>query len=417
MALCQGESLKQKIRRGPLSPDETLRLALQMAEGLAAAHARGIIHRDVKPANVLISEAGQVRLVDFGLAKLAGEARLTRPGVVMGTLSYMSPEQFTGGEIDARSDVWSLGVVMYEMLTGHLPFEADTEPACIYSIVHKKHRPIQSLPLDILRDLAAVVEKALAKDPEDRFPSAREMAAALRALMEGREGSFQSIRPLGRRAATWALLVILVATLTLLMVTGWHKRLGEYTGLARSSEGLHMVLLPLRDVSGSEDFQLMADGLSELLNRQLGLLAGQAKDSWIAPLNHVETYEVKEASDARRLLGANLVLSGSIRASGNLLTVVIDLVDTRTLRRFETVSKTDNLANVATWREDLALETGRAAGLGVGSDWRSSLARGGTTRPAAFMAYVRGLGYFSRDGLENAVKTIEALEETIKQDP
>jgi len=109
MALCRGESLKQKIRRGPLSPEETLKLALQIAEGLAAAHAEGIIHRDIKPANILVSEAGQARLVDFGLAKLVGEVRITRPGVVMGTLAYMSPEQFTGGEIDARTDVWSLG--------------------------------------------------------------------------------------------------------------------------------------------------------------------------------------------------------------------------------------------------------------------------------------------------------------------
>jgi len=417
MALCQGESLKQKIRRGPLSPEETLRIALQIAEGLAAAHSLAIIHRDVKPANILISETGQVRLVDFGLAKLAGEARLTRPGVVMGTLSYMSPEQFTGGEVDARSDVWSLGVVMYEMLTGHLPFEADTEPACIYSIVHKKHRPIKSLPLDIPRDLAAVVEKALAKDPEDRFPSAREMAMALKALLEGREISIRKERSARRRAVTWAGLALVVVALAFLLAGGWLRRLGEYTGLGRSSESLHMVLLPLRAVSGNENDQLMADGLSELLNRQLGLLAGKAKDSWIAPLAHVETYEVKEASDARRLLGANLVLSGSIKAAGDLLTVAIDLVNTGTLRRFQTVSKTDNLANVATWREDLALETGRAAGLGAGSDSRSILARGWTTRPAAFLAYVRALGYFSRDGLDNAVKTIEALEETIKQDP
>lgn len=417
MALCQGESLKQKIRRGPLSPDETLRIALQIAEGLAATHGLGIIHRDVKPANILISEAGQVRLVDFGLAKLAGEARLTRPGVVMGTLSYMSPEQFTGGEIDARSDVWSLGVVMYEMLTGRLPFEADTEPACIYSIVHKKHRSIQGLPLDIPRDLAAVVEKALAKDPEDRFPSAREMASALRALLEGREISIRKKRSTRHRAATWTGLAFLVMAVSFLVASGWIKRLGEYAGLARSSEGLHMVLLPLRAVSGNENEQLMAEGLSELLNRQLGLLAGQAKDSWISPLAHVQTYEVKEASDARRLLGANLVLSGSIKAAGDLLTVAVDLVDTRTLRRFQTVSKTDNLANVATWREDLALETGRAAGLGTISGRRSILVRGWTTRPAAFLAYVRGLGYFSRDGLENAVKTIEALEEAINQDP
>ncbi len=417
MALCRGESLKQKIRRGPLSPEETLKLALQIAEGLAAAHAEGIIHRDVKPANILVSEAGQARLVDFGLAKLVGEVRITRPGVVMGTLAYMSPEQFTGGEIDARTDVWSLGVVMYEMLTGRLPFEADTEPACVYSIVHKKHRPINSLPLEIPQNLAAIVEKALSKDPDDRFPSAREMASALRAILEGREVSIRKKTASVRRAAVGVVLAFLVMAVAFMVAPGWFRRLGEYAGLAGPSEGLHMALLPMRAISGNEEEQLMAEGLSELLNRQLGLLAGQVKNCWIAPLSHVEGYEVKEASDARRILGASLVLTGSIRKAGGILTVSLDLIDTRTLRRLQNISRTDSLANVATWQEDLALETGKAARILIRPEFRSTLAVGGTTIPSAFLASLCGLAYFSREGQDNAQKAREALQEAVALDP
>lgn len=417
MALCKGESLRQKIRSGPLSPEETLQLALQIAEGLAVAHDRGIVHRDVKPANILVSETGQARLVDFGLAKLAGEARLTRPGLVMGTLAYMSPEQLTGGEIDARTDVWSLGVVMYEMLTGQLPFEADTEPACAYSIVHKKHRPIKSLPLDLPRDLAAIVERALAKNPDDRFSSAGEMARALRALLEGREVSVGKKRSPARRAANWAVLAILITVLVLAFFTGRLRRLVDYAGLAGPSEGRQIVILPLRALSGTEDEQSLADGLSELLYRQLGLLTGQAKNSWVASLGYVEAYEVKEANDARRLLGANLVLTGSVRKTGEMLTVSLDLVDTRTLRRFETVNKADSLGNVATWQEDLALDIGQAAGIPAEPEARSMLALGGTTVPSAFLAYLRGLAFSFHEGADKAAKAREAFLEAISLDP
>lgn len=417
MALCKGESLKQKIRSGPLGPEETLKLAVQIAEGLAAAHSQGIVHRDIKPANILVSETGQARLVDFGLAKLAGEARLTRSGLVMGTLAYISPEQLTGGETDARSDVWSLGVVMYELLTGQLPFEADTEPACVYSIVHKKHRPIKSLPVDIPRDLVAIVEKALAKNPDDRFSSAGEMAGALRALLEGREVRIRKKRSPGRRAANWAVPAILIAVLVLAVFPGRLRWLVEHIGLVSPSGGRQIVILPLRALSGSADEELLADGLSELLYRQLGLLTGQAKNSWVASPGYVEAYEVKEASDARRLLGANLVLTGSVRRTDEMLTVSLDLVDTRTLRRFETVNKADSLSNVATWQEDLALDIGQAAGIPVKPEVRSMLWLGGTTVPSAFLAYLRGLAFSFREGPDSAARAKEAFMEAIDLDP
>ncbi|HAR36241.1 MAG TPA: hypothetical protein DCR87_04930, partial [Acidobacteria bacterium] len=415
MAFYKGESLKSRIRRGPLSPDETIALALQIAEGLAAAHANGIVHRDVKPANIIITEEGQVKLLDFGLAKLAGEARLTRPGTVIGTVAYMSPEQLTGGESGARTDVWSLGVVVYEMLTGGLPFEGDTEPACAYSIIHKKLRPIKSLPLEIPRDLAAIVEKALAKDPEDRFASAREMAEALKALVEGRKFYQGAKKKFSRRAAVMGMVVMLAAAV--LIVPGWRQRLKQYAGLGQAEENKQLVLLPLKSISGAETEQLLADGLSDLLHRQLGQLAFLGNKSWVSPLRYTESYEVREAADARRLLGADLVLTGTLRLAGEILTVSVDIVDAKTLRRLNSLSQTDNLANISAWQENLALETARAAGIRTLPGAQASLARGGTTMPAAFKTYVRGRGFLSREGLDNARLSAEVLEEAVKIDP
>ncbi|MGQ9800642.1 MAG: protein kinase domain-containing protein [Candidatus Saccharicenans sp.] len=415
MAFYKGESLKHRIRRGPLSPDETLSLALQIAEGLAAAHDHGIVHRDVKPANIIITEEGQVKLVDFGLAKLAGEAHLTQPGTVLGTIAYMSPEQLMGGESDARTDVWSLGVVIYEMLTGCLPFEGDTEPACAYSIVHNKLRPIKSLPLEIPRDLAAIVERALAKDPEDRFASAREMAEALKALAEGRRFHPGVRKKFSRRAAVLGMVIVLVATV--LIIPSWRYSLKKYVGLGETAKKKHLVLLPLKAISGAETEQLLAEGLSDLLHRQLGQLIFLGNRSWVSPLRYIESYEVREAADARRLLGADIVLTGTLRLAGEMLTVSIDIIDARSLRRLNSLSLTDNLANISTWQENMALETAGAAGFQIQAGARAVLARGATTMPAAFKTYLLGLGYFSREGLDNARLSTEVLEETVKIDP
>ena len=127
MACYPGETLKERISRGPLAPADALRIAAEVAEGLAKAHEHGIVHRDIKPGNIMVTTDGLAKILDFGLAKLAGEARLTQPGTTVGTVAYMSPEQARGDEVDPRTDIWSLGVILYEMAAGTLPFGRDSE--------------------------------------------------------------------------------------------------------------------------------------------------------------------------------------------------------------------------------------------------------------------------------------------------
>jgi serine/threonine protein kinase/tetratricopeptide (TPR) repeat protein len=184
MASYKGKSLKEKIQTGPIEPAEVISFATQIAEGLAKAHEQGIVHRDVKPGNIFVTAEGTVKILDFGLAKLAGQVRLTLPGTTMGTVAYMSPEQAAGESVDARSDVWSLGVVLYEMLTGELPFWADKEQAVLYSILHKPPRPVKEIRPGFPAEVESIIRRALAKDPVKRFASAGEMAAALRNLKD-----------------------------------------------------------------------------------------------------------------------------------------------------------------------------------------------------------------------------------------
>lgn len=182
MACYRGESLKNKIKRGPLGIKDAIAFAAQVADGLAKAHERGIVHRDIKPANVLLTEDGIAKVVDFGLAKLTGQVGLTRPGTVVGTVAYMSPEQVSGETVDARSDVWSLGVMLYEMITGTLPFEGENGQSLVYSILHRDPKAARDLPAGVPLEYGEIVRKALVKNPDKRFRSGKEIAEALHGL-------------------------------------------------------------------------------------------------------------------------------------------------------------------------------------------------------------------------------------------
>ncbi|GIU77141.1 MAG: hypothetical protein KatS3mg005_0379 [Bryobacteraceae bacterium] len=190
MSYYEGESLAARLDRSgqPFPPEEALGIAAQAAEGLRAAHERGIIHRDIKPSNILITKQGVVKIVDFGLALVQGAAPLTREGAQMGTPAYMSPEQALGGDVDHRTDIWSLGIVLFEMLTGERPFRADSIPATLYQVVHDAPRSLERVPAG----LRPLLRRALAKDPAARFSSAAEFLEALRAADPASHGAMAS---------------------------------------------------------------------------------------------------------------------------------------------------------------------------------------------------------------------------------
>jgi len=216
MEYVEGQSLKNKIDRGPIAIKEAVDIAIQVAEGLEEAHRKEIVHRDIKSANIMIMEKGQVKIMDFGLAKVKGGTLLTREGTTLGTVAYMSPEQARGEEVDHRTDIWSLGIVLYEMLSGQLPFMGDREASILYSVVHEEAKPVTAWNPKIPSELQQIIERSLKKKPEARYQSAADLLKDLHKYRDSLKAeelgafSFRSFLRQIRRpiVATPALLII-----------------------------------------------------------------------------------------------------------------------------------------------------------------------------------------------------------------
>jgi len=195
MEFVEGQSLREKISEGPLALTEILDITIQAAQGLEEAHKKGIIHRDIKSANIMVTEAGQAKIMDFGLAKMIGGTLITKEATTMGTVAYMSPEQAGGNAMDHRTDIWSLGIVLYEMLTGKFPFKGENEQSVIYSILNKDPEPITKIQAHIPQELENIVNRTLAKNPDKRYPKMYDILAELRAVKSDIESKATGARP------------------------------------------------------------------------------------------------------------------------------------------------------------------------------------------------------------------------------
>ena len=247
MAYVEGDTLRQKIKRGPLPVGEALSYAIQVAAGLRKAHSQGIVHRDIKPGNVLITPEGIVKLVDFGLAKLAGATGLTRTDSTLGTAAYMSPEQAKGDRVDHRCDIWSLGVILYEMLAGKLPFRGEHEAVVIYSILNEDYQPLRQVRPEVSEEIDAILARALAKKRDDRYAQVEEMLNDLRGLhhetpadVTGPVGTVRTTKPIEPLKPRRPLVMVaIVAALVVVFLGGlWYATLRPRSEGESATSGL-----------------------------------------------------------------------------------------------------------------------------------------------------------------------------------
>ena len=342
MAYYEGESLREKIARGPLPLAEALGLAIQIAEGLAAVHRRGIIHRDIKPANVMVTAGGHAKILDFGLAKVA-DATLTRTGRMMGTVAYMSPEQARARRVDARTDLWSLGVVLYEMTTGERPFRGDHQASILYSILHDEPEAPKASRADLPDAQEGVVLKLLRKDPDARYPDAEALLVDLRAIRNAREPPavtrdrrLRRARARRRRAvaAGGALLVAAAAIWGALTLVPEAPNRSERAALAGALPGEPgdtrptIAVLPFDHLSEDPADFYFTEGVHDEILTRLARIGALKVISRTSVLGYRD--RTVDAPTIAEELGVRYVVEGSVRPFPGRVVITAQLIDAAT---------------------------------------------------------------------------------------
>lgn len=408
MAYYAGETLKAKIARGPLPVNEAIDYATQIADGLACAHGAGVIHRDVKPANILITEAGIAKIVDFGLAKGA-EAGLTRTGAVMGTVAYMSPEQARGDPVDARTDLWALGVVLYEMMTGRRPFEAGNEHATLHAILHQPLVPMSRYRDGVPAALHAVVERCLEKAPSARYPAAEALRAALSQAATSGSVEASPRQPVSLRqsaagarrvAAVLVALIVLGGALwaipparsSLLEAVGF-KAPGEEIGPSATRAERSLVVLPCSDAPNPlQPEQALCTGLMAVVADQLAPLR-ERLGVWVVPAGEVRERGATTPTEAHRWYDADRVLTGTVRRTAGQTRVQLHLLDGASSERIATSRMELRAANAIVLHDSTVRQVAALLGAEALPASVDGPAPPRTASPKAYTAYVQGRGH------------------------
>jgi serine/threonine protein kinase/Tfp pilus assembly protein PilF len=341
MSCFEGQTLKEKIDSGPLKIDEALKIVIQAAEGLQAAHEKGIVHRDIKSANIMVTGKGQTKIMDFGLAKLKGQTKITKEGSTLGTAPYMSPEQAQGTDVDHRTDIWSLGVVLYEMITGQLPFKGEYEQAVVYSIMNEEPEPLTALRTAVPMELERIVNKTLEKDPSERYQHADDLIVDLRNLKKQTEPEMMAATkrtPIKTPKKSPGIYFITGALmLTVIIVVGGFfifkgkqetkKPVIETEEVVETKWKNSIAVLPFVDLSPQKDQEYFCDGMTDDIITKLTRIGKLKVISRTSVMRYKNT--TKDIKVIGKELNVGTILEGSIRKEKDNIRVTAQLINIR----------------------------------------------------------------------------------------
>jgi len=362
--------------------------------------------------------------LDFGLAKGLSENTLTQKGMTFGTVTYMSPEQARGEKVDQRTDIWSLGVVLYEMLTGELPFKGDYEQAIIYSILNEDFAPVTKFDKNIPEELENILNKCLCKDAKDRYPSVSELLTELIYLVRGleSEGIFlHRSRPtkLSRilHRNTVLLAAVLLGVLLLIFFLIEQKTVMQWFGFESIPAKKYLAVLPFVAVGGDSSDIAFCDGLVETLTSKLSQIEQFQKSLYVVPSSEIRKDAIVGADEARKRFGVNLVLTGSSQRFDNRVRVTMNLVDPKSIRQLKSVVVTDPMTSLSSFQDGLVLRLVQMLNVELQPETRSMLTAGGTKVPSAYDFYLQGLGYLQRyEKLKNINTAIGLFKVALEED-
>jgi serine/threonine protein kinase len=387
MEYITGRNLRERIEAGTIEQNQCLDITVQITEGLRAAHQKGIIHRDIKSANIMLTEDHRIKVMDFGLATRAGQEEFADTKSTFGTPAYMSPEQIREGAVDHRTDIWGLGVIMYEMLSDQMPFQGVYEGALLYSIMNDEPPPVSDLNSDVSEDLLKIVEKALAKNPENRFQHIDELLDDLNLLRQ--EG--------GTSPAVYARIVEIKDS------------------LAEKESVPSTAVLPFSDISPQKDQEYFCDGITEELIDALSKVEG-----WrVVSRRSSFAFKGKEV-DIRQIgdqLNVTHLLEGSVRKAGNRLRISAQLVSVKDGFHLWSEKYDRELEDIFEIQEEIARAIVNKLKIELGEDHKTRLVKRYTENLEAYNLYLKARFHLNKRTEEGLRKGIAYCEQAIAKDP
>ena len=437
MQYYEGETLAQRLSRSALPLRETLDLAIQIARGLSAAHAQNIVHRDVKPSNIIITKSGTAKIVDFGLARIVASASATQTISATGTLPYMAPEQILGESVDQRSDVWALAVILVQMLTGNHPFVRPSTTAMTFAILNQPPGSLDLVPAP----LSPILYRALSKKPEHRYANASEILIDLEAARADHLAlPVHSSEPTHTHAVTprelkqfmhnastptwttrgsnftrwlaFSSLAVILAAVAALLLPPSRERLA---GLAYAGTEKHIAVLPFTNSTNDPAYQPVTEGLMDSMTNDLSNLEAAQRSLWVVPSSVVRSRNVNDPAAAFRDLGATMVVQGSLARKGSDVSLTIVLIDSKRLRQIGSAQFDNPSGDLAALQTQAVTHLARLMKVSSGS---MVAAPAVSFAPSAYESYLKALGYMQRyDKPGNPERAISELKSAVEKDP
>ena len=413
MTYYTGEMLDQKAKKGSLPLKYALDLTIQIAQGLVKAHKNGIVHRDIKPANIMVTEDGVAKILDFGLAKLAGQTNVTKEQTSLGTVNYMSPEQAQGDVVDDRTDIWSLGVLLYEVISGKFPFRGEYEQAIIYSIINQVPEPLSKIRRNIPRNLEKIILKALEKKPADRFQTMVEMLETLEKARDGLETGTKTRIPVNKYKTSrnrFALFSVLTVFLIIFLI------IIKYLFIpAESREEKSISVLAFENLNEQDYEDYFSNGITEDIVVQLSKITDLRVISYGQSALYKNTS--KSLSRIGEELNVNHILTGTVRRENNMVRITAQLIRPASGEQIWAEKYDREMSEIFLIQSEVAKKIASALEIRITNAERERIDKRYTENLGAYDYYLKGRNYYNRLRADDNKTAIQLFRKSYLTDP